>query len=78
MQRSDQRRGPGVYYTLVGRGVKAPQVTPQTTSKVTPETKAELLRLLAGGKRLSWDETTHDLLPFPSHDMIPLHTKGSA
>jgi len=51
LRRSEQRRGPGVYYTLVEE--ETPQSTPQSTSK----TRAELLRLLSEGKRLSRDET---------------------
>ena len=62
LQRSEQRRGPGVYYTLVRGAAEAPQVTPKTTPQVTPKTKAELLRLLAAGKRLSRDEVVAMIL----------------
>jgi len=52
LRRSEQRRGPGVYYTLVEE-----EETPQITSKVTPDTVSQLLSLLRKGKRLSRDET---------------------
>ena len=52
LRRSEQRRGPGVYYTLL-EGEETPQITPQ----VTPDTASQLLRLLREGKRLSRDET---------------------
>ncbi len=52
LRRSEQRRGPGVYYTLVEK-----EETPQITSKVTPDTVSQLLILLRKGKRLSRDET---------------------
>ena len=52
LQRSEQRRGPGVYYTLAGEAAETPPITPKSTPEVTPKTKAELLRLLAEGKRL--------------------------
>jgi ATP-dependent DNA helicase RecG len=57
LQRSEQRRGPGVYYTLAEGVTETPQVTPQ----VTPQITAELPRLLAEGKRLSRNEMA-DLL----------------
>lgn len=50
LRRSEQRRGPGVYYMLVEGE------TPQGTPNSTPDTKAELLRLLKEGKRLSRDQ----------------------
>jgi ATP-dependent DNA helicase RecG len=46
LQRSEQRRGPGVYYTLAGEASN-------TTPKVTTKTAAELLTLLEAGKRLA-------------------------
>jgi len=52
LRRSEQRRGPGVYYTLV-EGEETPQITP----KVTPDTVSQLLSLLREGKRLSRDQT---------------------
>jgi ATP-dependent DNA helicase RecG len=57
LQRSEQRRGPGVYYTLAEGVAETPQVTPQ----VTPQDMTELPRLLAEGKRLSRSEMA-DLL----------------
>ncbi len=50
LKRSDQRRGPGVYYTLAGEMEGTPQVTPQSTT--------ELLRLSRARKRLSRDQVT--------------------
>jgi ATP-dependent DNA helicase RecG len=50
LRRSEQRRGPGVYYTL------AKEATSQPTSKSTSKTKAELLRFLSEKGRLSRDE----------------------
>jgi len=50
LQRSEQRRGPGVYYTLT-RGQEP------ATSKVTPKTQDELPRLLEQGERLSHSDT---------------------
>jgi len=50
--RSEQRRGPGVYYTLAKGVAETPQVTPQ----ITPQVTAELPRLPPEGKRLSRDE----------------------
>lgn len=41
LERSEQRRGPGVYYTLAEELAETPQVTP----KVAPESKDELLRV---------------------------------
>jgi len=52
LQRSEQRRGPGIYYTLVRGVAETPQVTPQ----ITPQVTAELPRLPPEGKRLSRDE----------------------
>ncbi len=51
LHRSEQRRGPGVYYTLAEL-----TATPNTTAKVTPKTQAELLTLLKTEKRLTRDE----------------------
>jgi predicted transcriptional regulator len=51
LRRSEQRRGPGVYYTPV-----EDRATPELTSELTPDTKSELLRLMGEGKRLSRDE----------------------
>lgn len=48
LRRSEQRRGPGVYYTLAKT-----KPTAQSTAQVTPQSAAELTRLLAEGKRLS-------------------------
>lgn len=56
LMRSEQRRGPGVYYTLAGGAAETPQVTPETTLQVTPQGVAELPRLLAEGKRVSKHE----------------------
>jgi ATP-dependent DNA helicase RecG len=52
LRRSEQRRGPGVYYTLVEE-----RETPQITPHATPQGVEELPRLLAEGKRLSRKET---------------------
>lgn len=52
LQRSEQRRGPGVYYTLVEEETGTAQVTPQVTAHGVDE----LPRLLAEGKRLSREE----------------------
>ena len=57
LQRSEQRRGPGIYYTLVGGAAE----TPPATLQVTPQGMAELPRLLIEGKRLSHNEMA-DLL----------------
>ena len=62
LQRSEQRRGPGVYYTLAREVPEAPQVTPEITPEVTLKSKTELLRLLAEGKRLSRDEIARVIL----------------
>jgi len=51
LRRSEQRRGPGVYYTLVEE-----EGTPHVTPHVTPQSAEELPRLLAEGKRLSRGE----------------------
>ncbi|MBL7062639.1 MAG: hypothetical protein ISS49_00340 [Anaerolineae bacterium] len=51
LRRSEQRRGPGVHYTLVEER-ETPQVTPHTT----PQGIEELPRLLAEGRRLSREE----------------------
>jgi len=53
LRRSEQRCGPGVYYTLVEE-----EETPQVTPKITPHTVPQLLSLLRQGKRLSKNETT--------------------
>jgi ATP-dependent DNA helicase RecG len=50
LRRSEQRRRPGVYYTLAER--EAPYVT----TKVTPNIKEQLLILSGQGKRLSRDQ----------------------
>jgi len=62
LQRSEQRRGPGVYYTLAGEAAETPPITPKSTPKVTPKTKVELLRLLAEGKRLLRDDVIAAIL----------------
>ena len=58
IRRSEQRRGPGVYYTLV---VEQEQAGSEGTSKSSPnttsKTQAELLTLLGEGKRLSKPDT---------------------
>jgi ATP-dependent DNA helicase RecG len=54
LRRSEQRRGPGVYYTLSIIGHAA---TSEVTPDITPDTKRELLRLLNEGERLSHDDT---------------------
>lgn len=51
LHRSEQRRGPGVHYTLADITGAS-----NTTSKVTPKTQAELLTLLKTEKRLTRDE----------------------
>jgi len=54
LRRSQQRRGPGVFYTLAaGQGGGTPKVTPD----ITPKTQSELLTLLSQGKRLSRADT---------------------
>jgi hypothetical protein len=45
LRRSEQRRGPGVYYTLAEKE-EPPTTTPKGTPKDTPKDKSELLRLL--------------------------------
>jgi ATP-dependent DNA helicase RecG len=56
--RSAQRRGPGVYYTLVaGREDTTAKGAPKGTPNTTPKTKAELLTLLSEGKRLARADT---------------------
>ena len=56
LHRPEQRRGPGVYYALIEAD------TPHATSKVTPNTKAELLRLLRDNRRLSRQEVASLIL----------------
>lgn len=55
LHRSEQRRGPGVYYTLAETGA-TPQITPQITYQGTAPRVQELLRVLIEGKRLSQTE----------------------
>jgi ATP-dependent DNA helicase RecG len=50
LRRPEQRRGPGVYYVLIEAD------TSKGTSKGTPTTKEELLRLLRDNRRLSRQE----------------------
>ena len=72
LQRSEQRRGPGVYYTLAGGVAETPQGTPQgmaETPQVTPQSVAELLRLVAEGKRLSRIEESGET---PKHGMLEI------
>lgn len=58
LRRSEQRRGPGVFYTLTnGQEGGASKVTPKVTSNTTSKTQAELLILLGEGKRLSKSDT---------------------
>lgn len=54
LRRSEQRRGPGVFYTLATDQADG---TPKITPKITPKTRTELLRLLGEGKRLSKADT---------------------
>jgi len=56
LRRSEQRRGPGVYYTLGEE--ETPQVSPLVTPQVTLQGAEELPRLLSKGKRLSREEMT--------------------
>jgi ATP-dependent DNA helicase RecG len=55
LRRSEQRRGPGVYYTLTEK--TTPQVTaqgtPQVTAQSVPQETQALLALLTKGERLS-------------------------
>lgn len=55
LHRSEQRRGPGVYYTLA-ETASTPQTTLQITYQSVAPTVQELLRVLAEGKRLSQPE----------------------
>jgi ATP-dependent DNA helicase RecG len=69
LRRSEQRRGPAVYYTLaITPDTPTAQVTPQTTAQVTPQTTAQvtpqttaqgvadLLSRVARGERLTQDQ----------------------
>ena len=53
LQRSAQRRGPGVYYTLMDTGTLTAQTTAQGTPRSLDTTSQELLRHLQTGQRLS-------------------------
>ncbi len=54
LQRSEQRRGPGVFYTLVGaQDGGTPQVTPWVTHQVTPQGISQLLAAVMQGERLT-------------------------
>ena len=58
LQRSEQRRGPGVFYTLAaGQSGATSKVTPKVTPNTTSKTQAELLTLVGEGKRLSKIDT---------------------
>jgi len=74
LHRSEQRRGPGVYYTLA-ETASTPQTTPQITYQSVAKTVQELLRVLAEGKRLP-QAKMDDLLvglcaeqPFKAHEL---------
>ena len=72
LQRSEQRRGPGIYHTLAGGVAETPQVSPQSmaeTPQVTPQSVAELLRLVAEGKWLSRIEEFGET---PKHGMLEM------
>jgi ATP-dependent DNA helicase RecG len=60
LERSEQRRGPGVYYTLPDQKGSTDQaaapVTRQVTHQITGHSERELTTLLAGRKRLSHQE----------------------
>jgi ATP-dependent DNA helicase RecG len=57
LQRSEQRRGPGVYYTVAaGYEGPTPQVTAQVSPQVTAQSVAELLPKVVAGERLASDQ----------------------
>ena len=61
LQRSEQRRGPGVYYTLAalsdGQSLQVTaQITTQVSPQVTAQSVAELLPRIASGERLASDQ----------------------
>lgn len=60
LQRSEQRRGPGVFYTLAGA---QNALTPQITHQVTAQVISQLLSAISKGERLTRDQMDDLMLP---------------